>query len=77
VHPYIEGPDRRKGAGVTVTNPPCLGEEDHIPCSPPPQTIAREEDDAVKVAQLAADLDALREKGRTKKNSQGCLPPFC
>jgi hypothetical protein len=64
------GPDRREGAGVTVTHPSRLEEEDHDPCSPPPQTIAVEEEDAVKVAQLDADLDA-GQRVRRKDNSDG------
>jgi hypothetical protein len=51
------GPDRREGAGLTVTHLAHLEEEDHDPCSPPPQTITREEEDAVKVAQVDTDVD--------------------
>jgi hypothetical protein len=46
------GPGRREGASVTITHSPCLGEEDHDPCSPPPQTIAGEEEDLYSSAQL-------------------------
>jgi hypothetical protein len=38
------GPDHCEGAGETVTDPARLGEEDHVPSSPPPKTIAGEEE---------------------------------
>jgi hypothetical protein len=63
------GPDRREGAGVTVTHPSRPEEEGHGPYSPPPQTIAVEEEDAVKVAQLDADLDA-GQQARGEDNSR-------
>jgi hypothetical protein len=50
------GPDRCEGARVTATHLPRLEEEDHDPCSHPPQTIAGEEEDVVKVTQVDTDL---------------------
>jgi hypothetical protein len=39
-----------------ATHLPRLEEEDHDPCSHPPQTIAGEEEDVVKVTQVDTDL---------------------